>query len=321
MDNILPTLTENISEFLKVSGSQELSGGLRCTTKEHSVSGKFIAKQGDYEEFARQSEYVESLPPELKSLFPKIFSIEKHHAYGLMMMEQIDGYSLHDFLFLPQLDNSTKRSAFKKVLDSLEKMNTWIGDYGSTTRDVGAFVETFCTRLEKISTSAQNRLRPLINELLKKTDFATPTRINASILHGDAQSGNFMIQLDGNHRFIDPLGGSGRSPGDWVYDWSRLHHWTDSAGIVYEYEGKSALLFKIRYNTFNSVKGALLSDLMDRFHWIGKTKNDQNSQLWFSLYSAFHLSGKMTNFKSDFAQNILLGKMEENLQAALAALG
>jgi aminoglycoside phosphotransferase len=313
----LNSFISNLSDFLKISGSQQLSGGLRCITKEHSISGKVVIKQGDAEEFVRQKDYITNLPEELQALFPKILFLSNVENNGVLVMEQLEGRSLHELLFLPNIPSNNKVNSFNNILNLLTKMHNWkIADslIPRTIKDYSNKIFKRVTTLDLPEKDKENIKSILIS--LENT--VKDESISASLIHGDAQAGNFIVSSDCTvHKFIDPLGGSGQSPGDWIYDWSRMFHWVNSAGIAYEYENNNSSLFKIRCNEFYKIKEALEFELLTNFKILAHSKNDKSAETWLWIYVAFHLTGKLSNFKSPFSQKILLDKLTESLQKAV----
>jgi aminoglycoside phosphotransferase len=317
---IVEQFSNKLSEHLSISGTRVLSGGLRCETKEHNVSCKVIAKKGSYSEFHKQKEYLEQLPDPLRSLFSKVLLVDGHDEDGLMVLELIEGTSLHDLMFDSTIDANKKRDTFSLVFSQLESFSCHPCASPPISRDLNALIATLRERFKKLdlNTSKKSELNSTLDELSNSK--IQKEVVRSSYLHGDAQAGNIIVTFSDSHkiRFIDPLGGSGQSPGDWVYDWSRLYHWIDVAGIAYESEKHDDLKFNIRINSFFEIQKSISLELHAKIEAIAKVFGDMNFDFWFNLYSSFHYSGKLNNFRSSLAQELLLEAIFKNLRSAIA---
>ncbi len=311
----------NLGPLLQVGTPVMLKGGLRCTTVKQELSCEIIIKQGSYQEFARQKKYNDHLPIQFQKLFPTILQLTSTHrpGEGLMLMEKFPGISFHSFVFDTTLKDDLKLKTLKKVLQKLSSMHIYDCGQHFITRDLRTWIKKIFSRLNKLPSPSVNldQILPLLKYFESKT---LVDHVIARHIHGDAQAGNFMIHAVDDLmkvKFIDPLGGSGRSPGDYVYDLSRLYHWIDCAGLCYELENETTRTYLKRHNAFLKIRDRANRSILRALSVTAQVLKDPHAQFWFYIYGAHHVSGKLNNFRSPRSQSVLSTALAYYLKKAV----
>ncbi|MCB0394367.1 MAG: hypothetical protein KDD25_07395 [Bdellovibrionales bacterium] len=311
------TFSENIPQeivsYLKLVGQKELSGGLRCITKEHDLRCKVIVKQGNLEEFRKQKAYVDGLSLQFQSIFPKILYVGESENSGLMILEFIEGCSLHEYIFSTHYDFDLKCQALENSLRLLLELHQ------SENFDLIQFIDSnqyLDSISERINVGGCNpfeisnyvELRAKLSRQFNRFIY------QARPIHGDAQCGNLIVEkfLPGSIRMIDPLGGSAKSPGDWTYDISRFFHWVASAGIAYEIENSRDFEFELKFNSYARVRSEISELVIKVLKDQAKRHSDQQAELRFWLHNAFHLSGKLNNFRQELSQSLIMAEIKNS---------
>ncbi|WP_437927833.1 phosphotransferase [Sorangium sp. So ce291] len=324
-----------LDSLVQVGRPIPLDGGLRCTTSYHKLTIELVVKVGDYGELAGQVQFIERLPERFRALFPVALNLQPstQAGEGVLIMEKIPGQSLHDFLFDPSQPPGSKLEALRLTLEKLRELHAFPLGEERCSREAGPWVARIRERVRAgIDGRAVDRRSLRIDELLLTLDAAEPLMRSSPRsaapplrwIHGDAQAGNFIVTTAAPEaaeagppqgrggagsrlsvRLIDPLGGSGESPGDYVYDLSRLYHWLDGVGLCYEERARPAAELEQRHGSYVAVrdrsKATVLSSLRDTAEALG----DKAHLQWFFLYSAFHASGKLKDFTSPRATSAL----------------
>ncbi|WP_169708761.1 phosphotransferase [Trinickia terrae] len=311
----------------KIASQTALTGGLRCTTFSQALTCEVVVKIGGYRELCAQQHYLEALPPHLQRKFAHIYGVtctDFEQDLGLAVIEKIPGVSLHDFLVSSRYETGDKIEAVRRTLGLLALFFT--GEPTPTEsieRDPALWLDKIRRRYRLAATPVTLRHRAAIDALLDALGAAIePERIAARHIHGDAQAGNFIVDSSAQDALeivaIDPLGGSGRSPGDYVYDLSRLYHWIDCVAHCYEMEKNpgSAPTASEAGLLWSSLRDLVRTSLAQH----ATAFRDRNAGLWFFLYAACHVTGKLHNFGSEAAQEKLCAAMSNYLKAALRIL-
>lgn len=283
-----------------------LTGGLRSKTSVHHVGYDIVVKHANFSELARQKEYYDNLPPTQKALFVPFISVERDDAseLGFAYLPYFPGRSLHQLLISHE-SIAFKREILLKVLHQLRILHK--PGYGEQHLSAIEWIKGIEDRLPR---STHCRMQDLLHQLvLQSANGANDRVISAAIIHGDPQAGNILISPYNDVRFIDPLGGSGTSPGDPIYDYSRLYHWVDAAGSCSE-----NLVIRRRQDKTLCIHQKLSGAIVSYFR---KSRPSKADRFWFYLYAAFHLSGKFANFKHPTAVAYMDLKLERYLRAAL----
>lgn len=292
-------LLAGIEKLMIFGKSDRLEGGLRCTTVHQTLTCEIVIKRGDHAELKRQMEYVLALPAHLSSYFPRSIALtEVEPGQGVAVMERITGRNLHELAADIFLDQATKLICFKKVLTALGELHRPAAE--TLLRNAGAWKEKVRARILKLPV-AHDRTFAALDRLPEFED-----SIEASIIHGDAQGGNIMITTEQEVRFIDPLGGSGTSPGDPLYDLSRLWHWFDAAGLCYEQERDEGIIRSRRQSALLEFRAEVLPLIAELVA--------ERDRRWFHLYCAFHLSGKLSNFTGNYSREVLMDRLIGHLR-------
>jgi hypothetical protein len=297
----------------------ELKGGLRSRAVVQQWVIDFVVKEGCFAELVKQREYIQRLPPRFGALFPKIFLLEPVEGSdrGVLVMERLEGESLHDFVLNPSRSLRAKQQALSSVLTQLSKLHRYPCGHEMVQRDPAKWSQRILARVEKANLPPEllGNINRYLYVLGRKT---LRLQIAQCFIHGDAQAGNFIIGDENGliARWIDPLGGSSAGVGDYVYDLSRMYHWLDCAAQCFERESASRSVQQSKEKEFLTLQDLLHSSLLSHLRISADYFRDQMAHFWFYLYSAFHVSGKLSDFRSPESQRTLSRRLLVYLERA-----
>jgi hypothetical protein len=308
------------SRCLRLQRHAELHGGLRSRAVAQRWVVDVVVKVGCFAELVKQREYIQRLPSRFRALFPQIFLLEPVAGadQGVLVMERLAGESLHHFVLNPARSLRAKQQALRTVLQQLSDLHRSPCGQALVQRDPGRWARLICARAGKASLPAaiMDRVTRSLHMLGRQT---VQPQIAQCLIHGDAQAGNFIIGDTSGRtaRWIDPLGGSSDGVGDYVYDLSRMYHWLDGAAQCCEWESAPRSAQRSQEQEVVQLHEVLDAALWSQLQVSADYFRDRMAHFWFYLYAAFHVSGKLSDFRSPASQRLLSGRLLGYLERAV----